>query len=92
MESEDEFALRSDKYDCIWFAESRSHMALMSPVITKVNSSAELLAATPFHLIAVSAVLGYEFTNNRARSGSTIVVFSLVSVASKSDELNVRQC
>ena len=44
-ESGDEEDCKRGKYDCIWFAESRSHIALMSPVIKNVSSSSELFAA-----------------------------------------------
>ena len=62
----------------------------MSPVIMKVSSSAELLAANPRHLTAVSRVFGNEFSNSRYRSGSLIMGFMLVMVSSTTDELNVR--
>jgi hypothetical protein len=41
-------------------------MALISPVMTKVNSSAELLAEYPRHLIAVSNVFGKLFSKKPA--------------------------
>lgn len=56
IESGEEEASSTGKYDCIWFAESLSHMALMSPVVVSegceptssltCNDKGELLVRT----------------------------------------------
>lgn len=62
----------------------------MSPVIKKVSSSC-VPAAYPFHLTAVSKVLGKLFSNKRKRSGSLMVVFRRAIVLSTSGKEKVRQ-
>ena len=83
-------AFRSGRYDCIWFAESRSHMALMSPVIMNVSSSS-VPCSVPFHLMAVSSEFGYVFSNRRNMSGSLITPLIRSIVSSTSLDRNERQ-
>lgn len=54
----------------------------MSPVITKASSSALLLAAWPVHFTVVSRVFGKAFSKRRERSGSVMIDFIRVMVAS----------
>src|ERR1035437_10392433 len=67
-----------ERYGQTCAVESRSHMALMSPVITNVSGLPSII----LKFTVVSSVLGKQFSNNQANSGSAIAFLTVAIVSS----------
>ncbi len=76
----------SGRYGHTCAAESRSHMASISPVITKVSGRPPI---SPVRTV-VSRVFGKQFSNIHASSGSAMDFFTRAMVASTASLVNLR--